>query len=131
MHVDAQNLAEQAVDVLPAAQRIATAAAVANRGIEISIGAEIEPAAFVIVESQLLVDCNDRRGARWVGHVRVRRHVIAANLGIAAGVDQIDVEKAVGSIARIESETEQTALAIRQDLVGDVEKRRCEHLSRA
>jgi hypothetical protein len=44
MHVDAQDLAEQAVDVLPAVQRIATAPAVANGDVEISVGAKAEPA---------------------------------------------------------------------------------------
>ena len=123
MHVDTQNLAEQRIDVLPAAQRIAPTAAIAQRGIEISVGSETDPTAFVIAEDGL-IDRDDRRGACRVGDVRVRRHVIAADLGVAAGIDQIDVEEAVGGEIRIERKSEQAALAVRQDLVGHVEKRR-------
>ena len=50
--------------------------------------------------------------------------MIAADLGVAAGVDQIDVEEAVAGEIRIERKSEQATLAVRQDLVGHVEKRR-------
>ena len=44
MHVDAQDLAEQRIDVLTAAKWIASAAAVTQRGIEISVGSKTDPA---------------------------------------------------------------------------------------
>ena len=76
-----------------------------------------------------LVDGDDRRDARGIGDVRVRRHVITADLGVAAGIDQIDVEKAVAGEIRIEGEAEQAALAVRQDLARYVEERRCQNRS--
>jgi hypothetical protein len=54
MHVDAQDFAAQAVDVLPAVQRVAPAAAVADRDVETPVRAEAEPAALVIAESRLV-----------------------------------------------------------------------------
>ena len=56
--------------------------------------------------------------------------MIAADLGVAAGVDQVDVEEAVGGEVRIEGEAEQAPLAVRQDLAGHVEERRGKNLSR-
>ena len=55
--------------------------------------------------------------------------MVAPDLGVAAGIDEIDVEKAVGGEARIEGEAEQAALAVGQDLAGHVEERRCQDLS--
>ena len=76
-----------------------------------------------------LRDGDDRRGARRVRNVWIRRHVITADLGVAAGVDQIDVEQAVAGVIWIEREAEQPALPVRQDLAGYVEERRCQNLS--
>ena len=76
-----------------------------------------------------LVDGDDRRDARGVGDVRIRRHVIAADLGVARRVDQIDVEKAVAGVVGIEGEAEQAALASSRDLAGHIEERRRENLS--
>ena len=66
---------------------------------------------------------------RRIGDVRIRRHVVAANLRVAARVDQIDVEKPVAGVSRIEREAEQAALAVGQNLAGHVEERRCQNLS--
>ena len=129
MHVDAQDFAEQAVDVLPAAQRVASAAAVAQRGIEITVGSEAEPSALVIAEVRL-VDGQDGRSACSVGDVWIRRHVVAADLGVPAHIDQVDVEETVAGEGWIEGETEQAALPVRQDLARYIEERRCKNLSR-
>ena len=107
---------------------IAAAAAVAERGVEIAVGSETEPARLVVARGRLR-DGDDRRGARRVRNVWVRRHVITADLGVAASVDQIDVEQAVAGVIRIEREAEQPALPVRQDLAGYVEERRCQNLS--
>ena len=125
MHVDAQDLAEQAVDVLRGVRR---AAAVAGRDIEVAVGTEAEPAGLVVGGGGL-VDGDDRRDARGVGDVRIRRDVIAADLGVARRIDQIDVEKAVAGEVGIEGEAEQAALAGGRDLAGHVEERRCQNLS--
>ena len=123
MHVDAQNLAEQAVEVLCAARR---AAAIAGRDIEVPIRPEAEPAGLVVAGGGL-VNGDDRRDARGISDVGVRRHVITADLGVAAQIDQIDVEKAVAGEPRIEGEAEQAALAVRQDLARHVEERCCQN----
>ena len=128
MHVDAQDLAEQAVRVLPVMKRIARAAAITQRGIEVSVRAKTEPATLVIVAARRLVNRDDRFGARRIGDVRVRRHLIAADLGVAAAIDEIDVEKAVGGEVGIEGEAEKAALAVGQDLARDVEKWRRQNL---
>ena len=85
VHVDAQNLAEQAVDVLAGVQRIATTAAVTDGYVEISVGAEAEPPALVVAERRL-VDREDGRGARRIGDIGARRiDVVAANVRVAVG----------------------------------------------
>ena len=125
MHVDAQDFAEQAVDVLCGVRR---AAAVAVRVVEIAVGTEAEPAGLVVGGSGL-IDGEDRRDARGVGDVRICRDVIAADLRIARRVDQIDIEKAVAGVVGIEREAEQAALAVDRDLAGHIEEGRCGHLS--
>jgi len=54
IHIDTQDLAAQAVDVLPGVQRVAGAATVADQDVEIPIGPEAEPAALVIIEFRLV-----------------------------------------------------------------------------
>jgi hypothetical protein len=71
MHVDAQDLAEQAVRVLPVMKRVARAAAITQRGIEVSVRAKTEPAPLVIVAARRLVNRDDRCEVR-IGDVRVR-----------------------------------------------------------
>ena len=63
------------------------------------------------------------------GDVRVRRHLIAADLGVAAAIDEIDVEKAVGGKVQVEGKAEKDALAVGQDLTRDVEKWRRQNLT--
>src|SRR4029077_275231 len=104
------------------------ATAVAERGVEIAVGSETEPARLVVARGRLR-DGDDWRGARRVRNVWVRRHAITADLGVAARVDQIDVEQAVAGVIRIEREAEQPALPVRQDLAGYVKERRCQNLS--
>src|SRR5262249_12081310 len=69
----------------------------------------------------------DRHEARGVGDVSGR--LIAADLGIARGVDQIDIEETVAGEARIEGEAEQTALADGRDLARHVEGPRRQNLA--
>ena len=128
VHVETQDVAEQIADVLSAVKGVAAAAAVAERSVEIAVGSETEPARLVVARARLR-DGDDRRGARGVRDVRIRRYVIAADLGVAAGIDQIDVEKPVAGVVRIECEAEQPALPIRQDLARYVEERGCQNLS--
>lgn len=60
----------------------------------------------------------------------IRRHVVAADLGVPAHIDQVDVEETVAGEGWIEGETEQAALPVRQDLARYIEERRCKNLSR-
>src|SRR5262245_31154824 len=48
--IEPKNLTEQTVNVLSAAERIATTAAVAERDIEIAVGPETDPTPFMICE---------------------------------------------------------------------------------
>src|SRR6478735_407109 len=88
VHVKTQDVAEQVVDVLSGVKGIAAAAAVTQRGVEIAVGSEPEPARLVVARGRLW-DGDDRRGARRVRNVWTRRYVITADLGVTAGVDQI------------------------------------------
>ena len=126
--MSSKDLAEQRIDVLTAAKWIASAAAVTQRGIEISVGSKTDPAPLVIAEARL-VDGEDGRACGF-GDVWVRRHVVAADLRVPAHVDQVEVEEAVAGERWIEGETEQAPLAVRQDLAGHIEERRCKNLSR-
>ena len=51
MHVETQDVAEQVVDVLSGVKGIAAAAAVAERGVEIAVGSETEPARLVVARA--------------------------------------------------------------------------------
>ena len=116
--IEAQDLAQQAVDVLRNAGR---AAAVTEWHIEIAIGTEAEPAGLV-VEGLRLVDPDDQRRTGRIGEVRIRRNLILADLGVPAGIDQVDIEEAVAGKIRIKGEAQETALAVGLDLCGDIEE---------
>src|SRR5262249_13754659 len=104
VHVDAQDFAQQAVEVLAGVQRVAGAPAVADRDVEVAVGPKAEPATLVSVEGRLR-DGEDRGGARRIGDVRGRRiDVIAANFRVAVGIADIDVKKAIAGEVRIEGQ---------------------------
>src|SRR5207248_8601954 len=70
VHVDPQDLAEQRLQVLSVALRIALAAAVAQADVEKTVGPESELAAIVVVER--LVDHQQDAFAESIGLVRIR-----------------------------------------------------------
>ena len=129
-HIEAQDLAEQRINILSTAKGVACGTAITEGGVEVPVGSETEPAGLVVGETCLvrLVDGDDQRGARGIGHVCVRRRVIAADHGIAVEVDHIDVKEAITGKVGIEGEAEKAALAVFQNLARDVQKRRCQDL---
>jgi hypothetical protein len=93
---------------------------VAERGVEISIGTKPKPSRLVIGDAVGLIDADYQLAAGGVGEIRIGGNVITANFGVAGGVDHVDIKHAVLSIAGIEREAEQPALADRIDC--DVEE---------
>jgi hypothetical protein len=63
VHVETQDLAEQDVGILSVVRRIVARTAVAERGIEKSVGSKTEPPRLVTAGSGRLRDRDDRRGA--------------------------------------------------------------------
>ena len=105
MNIEAEDIAEQVVDVLPGFDRIAAAAAIAERGIEIAVRPEFDPAALVIGQAVGLVDVQQDALARGIGMVQVGgRDPVAADLGVIARIGDVDVEVAVARVVRIERE---------------------------
>ena len=82
VHVDAQHLSEQRVEVLPVSLRIAAAAAVAHADVEKAVGAEGDPSAVMVGER--LIDAEQRRGRVGKGHVRTVGHAVLDDLRVAA-----------------------------------------------
>ena len=123
MDVEPQDVAEQVVDVLPGLERIAAAAAVAERRVEVAVGTEFDPAALVVGQAVRLVDPQQQRLARRIGVVRVGgRNLIAADLGVVARIGDVDVEVAVAGVVRIEREADQAALPDHADRAADVDE---------
>ena len=112
MHVEAKDLAQQRVHVLAVVELIVRAAAVAECGIEETIGAKSEPSAFVVRGAIRLVDRNEQCGGGRVDDVQVRRrHLVPADLRVPAQVGQVDVDVSVLGKARIEGKAEKALLA--------------------
>ena len=71
MDVEPQDAAEQVGVVLPGLERIAAAAAIAERRVEVAVGTEFDPAALVVRQAVRLIDPEQQRLARRIGAVRV------------------------------------------------------------
>ena len=112
VNVEAEDIAEQVVDVLPGFGRVAATAAVADRGVEVAVGTEFDPAALVIRQPVGLVDPQQQRLACGIGMVRVGgRDLVAADLGVVARIGDVDVEIAVARVVRIERKADQAAVS--------------------
>jgi hypothetical protein len=106
VHIEAQDIAEQVVVVLARAERITTPAAIAERGVEIAVAPEAQPAALVICQAIGLIDPDDKGGACGIDAVGIGcRNLIAAYLGVVAGIGDVDVDVSIGGEIRIECET--------------------------
>ena len=122
VHVEPQDLSEEHAEVLRAIAGIAAATAVPEADVQVAIGTERELSALVVGERLRDVQ-EDLRRSR-VGHVRIGRHAIAHERGVARGVRVVDVEQAVRRVVRMEGEAEQAALAAARDERAQIEKRR-------
>src|SRR5690606_2781377 len=100
---------------------IAATAAIADADVEITVGAEIQPAAVVV--GTRLLDGQDQRRAVRIGNVGiVLGNPVSAYLGVALGICQVDVEQAIVGVVRIEGQSQQ-ALLVSVGNRADVEKR--------
>ena len=123
IHVDAQDLAEQLVDVLRTVAGIVAGAAIAHPDVEEPVGAERQHAAVVVgerlrdLEEGLLGEVGDVRIAH--GSPVLRDHGGAVRLARV-----VDEEATVRRELRVEGESEQAPLAAREHLCGDVEEDR-------
>ena len=120
VHIDAQHLSEQRVEVLAVSMRIAAAAAVAHADVEKTVGAEGDPSAVVVRER--LIDAEQRRGRVGKGHVRIVGHAVLDDLRVAVDVGVVDEEAAVLRVAGMEGEAEQALLVAAAHEIADVEK---------
>ena len=128
--VDAQDLAEQAAQVLgvpPRPVAIVGAAAVAPADVQEAVGAELDQAA-VVVGVRVGLAKDDAPGAR---HHPLARRVGAelADDEIAAPVGVVHVAEARAGEVRREGEGEEAALADGRDAVGHVEEGPAEELT--
>jgi len=123
--VDPEDLAEQDVEILGVAIGVVGPSPIANGNIEITVRAKGETAAIVVGEDRVRYR-DDRADRCGIGEGRIAaRPGIFANLDVARRLCQENEETAVGRIVRMESESEDAALAATRELRGgDVEKER-------
>ena len=119
--VDAEDLAEEVVEVLGAVAGIVAGPAVAHGDVEESVGAELDHAAVVVGER--LRD-HEEHGLDAVGDARVgRRDAVLGDDGGTVGLPRVvDEESAIARELGMEGEAEQPALPAEEHLGGDVEE---------
>jgi len=119
--VDAQDLAEQHVEVLRVVRRIVARSAVADANVKVVVGAEREHAAVVILVGWMR-DCQqDCLGGR--GDVGIARDLVFGDDERAVGGSRVvDEEAAVRRVLRMEREAQQAALAAGDDVRADVQE---------
>ncbi len=120
--VDPQQLAEQRLPVLAVLQRVAGTTPVACGDVEVAVGPDLQLTAVVVRERRVI----DRQQASSGGRVDGAADLaVLVDLQVAvAGARVHHIETAAGVVVRGEGDREQTALAARQDPIGDVEERR-------
>jgi hypothetical protein len=124
--VDAQDLAEQLVEVLRPVVRIVTRSPVAEADVEIAVGAEHHVAAVVVGE-RLPHDGEPRAPAQiesrgGIGDEGIRRRALEPRHdGVAGAIGEVDEEARVRRIRR-KGETEQSLLAAGHDRAAQVEE---------
>jgi hypothetical protein len=120
-HIQPQDLAEQRFRVLPVVVRIAAAAAIADRHVQVSIGTEADPAAVVVDPwMRLAQDHLHRRG---VGDVAVgRRRAIAPHFDGPHRIGHEHVERPRRREIGRRREAQQSAFAIGGQLPAQVEE---------
>ncbi len=118
-YVDAQQLGEQHVLVLPVPHRIAARAAIAHRDVQVAIGSERELTAVVVVER--LRDLEDHDLGRLVRQRAARGEAgdLRAQRSAARVVEE---EHTTAREVGREREPEESLLAAELDVVADVEE---------
>ena len=122
--VDAQDLAEQAAEVLGVAARavlVAAAAAVAGADVEVLVGAEQQQPAVVVA---LVVGHPQHEPRRAGGGAGGGRAPVLDHALVARVVGEVDVEAPRARVVGREGQREQALLAARRHLAADVEERR-------
>ena len=117
-HVEAQQLAEQAVHALRSVLGIAAGPAVARPDVETAVRAECEPAPVVV--RVRLVDREEDARSRRNGARAVRP--VADDARVAVRVRVVHVDESIRRVLRVERETEEALLATRRDPFPRVEE---------
>src|SRR5450631_3714809 len=126
--VDADDLGQQRIEILPVVVGIAAAAAVTDAGIEATVRAEYQRASIVIWKIGMGLSLEDEFGIG-VRHVGSSGDAVACYRDRARGLaGVVDIEEAVGRIAWIEGKPQQAALAAGQNSRRDVEEWRGQYL---
>ena len=129
--VDAQDLAEQHVDVLRVVRRVVARAAVADADVEIAVGAEREHAAVVVGIGRDAGSSGARLSVESATFGFAETLVLGDDERAVAGARVVDEEAAVRRVLRVEGEAEQPSLAAGEDLRADVEEHRRRRTRRA
>ncbi len=119
--VEAQDLAEQQVEILRVVRRVVGAAAVADADVEIAVAPEGEHAAVVVGGAGMRN--GQHRSLGGAGHVGVGRYPVLGNRERAVTATGVEHEEpAVGVVERVEGEPEQALLAARHETRAEVEE---------
>ena len=124
--VDADDGTQLGVGILAVVEGVALAASVADGGIQIAVGAELELAALVGGGGRPLLKGDDLAGSGGVSSVRVIGiGPVLIDLAVAVRVAVEHEEPAVGRIVGVEGQTQQPPLgaALGADQGGDIQER--------
>src|SRR5207237_9340662 len=104
--VETQQGSEQGIEVLAVAERIATAAAVAEPGVEHAVGAKADQAAIVVGVGRMWSG-DDQLERRGIGNFGVGRRRATLDSDVAVGLrGEIDVEVVISCILRVERDAQ-------------------------
>src|SRR3954470_10605684 len=119
--IDANQRCENRVEILTVAERIASAAAVTEAGVEHPVGAERKESAVVVVVGRV-GRSDDHLRRRRIRDVRVRRRE-PLYVDVAVGLGgEIDVEEVIGRVLGVERDTQEPALTAAKYPAADVEE---------
>ena len=121
LDVEPEDLAQQAVVPLGAAQRVPGATAVADADVQHAVGTEEQMSG--LVGDVPLRNLEQRHHAARLRPVAIGRHSVTADHHGSRPIHEVDEEEAVVGVAWMEGEPQQTLLADDLDLVTNVEKR--------
>ena len=123
VHVDAQDLAEERVQPLRVVGGVSYFSSISDRDVEVAIGSELQLPAVVAelgVRNREKHQCGS--GVRDVGVDRAWRIAGHYDVSVQAGV--VDVEEALGRVALVKSQSQETPFAGARDQRANVQKGR-------